>query len=280
MASAAVELAKHIFGELKGRAVLVLGAGEMGDVACKHFASAGAGPLWVVNRTLERAQELAGRIGGEAHPWSELEALMARADVVLCSTGATEPVVRRDLVQRAMRARRGRWLCFIDIAVPRDVAPEVGGVENVYLYDVDALERLVADHLAGRAQEAEAAEKIVGEEVQRFFSAERSLGVVPTIKALREKFIQVARAEAARSIGKLDGGAAVDPKRELEALADAIVNKLLHAPLSALKREADSEALIAAARSLFDLAEPDAAAVPAPGASQSGSPSGAAGSKR
>jgi glutamyl-tRNA reductase len=276
MASAAVELARHIFGQLQGRDVLVIGAGKMGDVAAKHLTASGAGPLLVVNRTLERAQELAARIGGEAHPWQELDALLARADIVLCSTGATEPVVKREMVQRAMKTRRGRWLFFIDIAVPRDVEPEVGRIENVYLYDVDALQRLVADHLAGRAQEAEAAERIVGEEVERFFAAERSLGVVPTIKALRERFLKVAQAEAARSLAKLDGGAA-DPRRELQALSEAIVNKLLHGPLTALKREADSEQLIAAARTLFDLQE---AVDAGEGEGGTGSGSGAAGGKR
>ncbi len=244
VASAAVELARHIFGELPGKQVLVVGAGEMGDGAARHLAAAGAGPLHVCNRTFARAEELAGRIGATAHPWEELPRLMTVADIILCSTGAPEPIVRRDDVQKAMKVRRGRWLCFIDIAVPRDVDAEVGRVENVYLYDVDALQALVDEHMAVRRHAAEAAEKIVDEEVQRFLAAERSLGVVPTIKALRERFLQTARAEAKRV-----GGA------EAEALAEAIVNKLLHQPLTALKREADSDGLVAAARTLFGITD-------------------------
>ncbi|MSP59362.1 MAG: glutamyl-tRNA reductase [Myxococcales bacterium] len=257
VASAAVELARHIFGDLTGKEVLVIGAGKMGDLAARHLVSAGAGPLLVTNRTFERAQSLAGRIGGKAHPWESLPQLLTVADIVLCSTGAPEPVVKREMVQRAMKARRGRWLCFIDIAVPRDVEAQVGDVENVYLYDVDALSSMVDDHLAERRREAEIAERIIAEEVQRFLVAERSLGVVPTIRALREQFSSVARAEVARTLGKLEGASQHD-RRVIEALAEAIVNKLLHAPLTALKREGESDGLVSATRTLFAIEEPPA----------------------
>ncbi len=257
MASAAVDLARHIFGDLQGKEVLVIGAGEMGDNAARHLAAAGAGPLLVTSRTFERAAELAARIGGAAHPWSELPALLERCDVVLSSTGAAQPILSRELVQRVMRARRGRWLCIIDIAVPRDVAPSVGELENVYLYDVDALQELVKDHLAGRQKEAEAAEAIIADEVDRFFATERSLGAVPTIKALREHFVAVARAEAHKVSGAFEGE---QNRRALQALADSIVNQLLHAPLIALKHEEQSEALAEAVRTLFALSENDESA--------------------
>jgi glutamyl-tRNA reductase len=260
VASAAVELARHIFGDLDKKEVLVVGAGDMGDGAAKHLTAAGAGPILVCSRTLERAAEVAGRIGGSAHPWTELESLLNRADIVLCSTGAPHPVIRRDMVQRAMKARKGRWLCFIDIAVPRDVEAEVADLANVYLYDVDALRGLVDDHLAGRQKEAQAAEAIVTEEVTRFLAAERSLGVVPTIKALRERFSEVARAEAQKAASS-DG-----ERQKMERLAEAIVGKLLHAPLTALKREADSETLIEAARTLFGIEEAPAESSAAPSA--------------
>ncbi len=267
VASAAVELGKHIFGELAGKEVLVVGAGKMGDLAARHLTSAGAGPLLVVNRTLARGQALAERIGGTAHPWESLQQLLTVADIVLCSTGAPEPVVRREMVQKVMKARRGRWLCFIDIAVPRDVEASVGELENVYLYDVDALSQMVDEHLSDRKRAAEIAEGIIVEEVSRFLSAERSLGVVPTIKALREHFLEVGRAEAQRTLGKLDG-AGERERKEIERLADSIINKLLHAPLTALKRDPDSGGLAAAARTLFELdeAQPDEAAVEKAGA--------------
>ncbi len=257
VASAAVELGQHIFGELRGKEVLVVGAGKMGDLAARHLVSAGAWPLAVINRTLARGQALAERIGGNAWPWEQMAQLLTTVDIVLCSTGAPEPVIRREMVHKAMKARRGRWLCFIDIAVPRDVEPEVGELENVYLYDVDALSQLVDEHLSDRRKAAEEAESIVAEEVARFIAAERSLGVVPTIKALRERFMEVARAEAARTLGKMDG-ASERERKEIERLADSIINKLLHAPLTALKRESDSDALAAAVRTLFALDEGEA----------------------
>ena len=254
IAAAGVELARHIFGELEGKAVLILGAGKMADLAARHLCAAGCRRLVVLNRTLARAEELARRIGGEAHPWEELEVELTHADIVLCSTGATRPVIERELVQRVMRARRGRWLCFIDIAVPRDVAEEVGRLDNVYLYDVDALTQLVDENLADRRREAEAAEQIVVEEIERFSVIERNLGVVPTIKALRERFLGVARDEAERTLGRLQRVNDVD-RREVHAMAEAIVNKLLHQPLTTLKREAESEELIAVVRRLFALGE-------------------------
>jgi len=256
VASAAVELGRRIFGELAGREVLVVGAGEMGTLAAKHLVAAG-GRLLVANRTLGRAEALVRELApdrGEAHPWEALPSLLARADVALCSTGAPEPVIGRDLVQRAMKARRGRWLCLLDIAVPRDVEPSVGAIENVYLYDVDALTRVVDDNLAERRREAEDAERIVVEELERFRASETVRGVVPTIKALRQHFATIARAEAERTLGRMAAASDKD-RREVQALADAIVNKLLHLPLVALKREAESEALLGAVKRLFQLDE-------------------------
>jgi glutamyl-tRNA reductase len=258
VASAAVGLGRRIFGELHGREVLVVGAGKMGRLAARHLVAAGCGRLLVVNRTLARAQalveELREAAPAEAHPWEELGALLARADIVLCSTGAAEPVITRALVHRAMKARKGRWLCLLDIAVPRDVEPAAGDEENVYLYDVDELTRVVDGHLAERRREAEAAERLVTEELVRLGVAESARGVVPTIKGLREHFAAVARAEAQRTLGRLQGLSERD-RREVQALADAIVNKLLHQPLTALKREAESEALVTAVRTLFPLAD-------------------------
>ncbi len=252
IASAAVDLAAQIFGDLAGRHVLVVGAGKMGDLSARHLKAAGIGELSVVNRTESRAVELAAKLGGRAAPWDDLDRLLTKVDIVLCSTGATEPVLRRDRVARAMRARKGRWLFFIDIAVPRDVEPDVGSVENVYLYDVDALERVVAQNRAARASEADEAEAMVDAELKRHHEHELSLGAVPTIKLLRARFLEVALAEVERTAARVGD----KDRAAMQAMAEAIVNKLLHVPLTKLKKEAaerpESE-LPALVRALFDL---------------------------
>ncbi|HEX9104265.1 MAG TPA: glutamyl-tRNA reductase, partial [Polyangia bacterium] len=234
IASAAVDLAAQIFGALAGRHVLVVGAGKMGDLSARHLKAAGIGELSVVNRTHARAVELAEKLGGRAAPWDDLDRLLTKVDIVLCSTGATEPVMRKDRVAKAMRARKGRWLFFIDIAVPRDVEPGVGEVENVYLYDVDALERVVAQNRAQRQNEAAEAEAMVDAELKRFKEHELSLGAVPTIKLLRARFLEVALAEVERTAARLG-----DKERAaMQQMAEAIVNKLLHTPLTKLKKDA------------------------------------------
>jgi glutamyl-tRNA reductase len=225
----------------------------MGDLSARHLKAAGIGEMTVTNRTMARAVELAERLGGKAAPWEELDRLLTKVDIVLCSTGATEPVLRRDRVERAMRARKGRWLFFIDIAVPRDVDPQVGNVENVYLYDVDALDQVVQAARAGRQKEALEAEAMVESELKHLRELEQSLGVVPTIKLLRGRFLEIAQAEVQRSAGKLSSERDV---QAAQAIAEAIVNKLLHQPLTKLKQEArnnpDTE-LAAMVRALFDL---------------------------
>jgi glutamyl-tRNA reductase len=256
VASVAVDLARHIFGDLRDRQVLVLGAGKMGELAARHLIGAGAKRLTIVNRTPSRALAMAERLGGATvaatAPWDDLDALLTKVDIVLCSTGATKPVIRRERAQKAMKARRGRWLFFIDIAVPRDVEPDVGSVENVYLYDVDALEQVVEQNLRGRESEAIAAERLVDEELKRFAEAEQALGVVPTIKLLRARFLELAKAEAEKTLGKLQSLS--EKERQMVGhMADAIVNKLLHAPLTALKKDPNGDELAATVRALFDL---------------------------
>jgi glutamyl-tRNA reductase len=255
IASAAVDLARQIFGELKGKHVLVVGAGKMGDLSARHLQGAGIGSLTVVNRTEARAVALAEKLGGTAASWNDLDKLLQKVDIVVCSTGANEPVILADRVKRVMHARRGRWLFFIDIAVPRDVDTAVGDVENVYLYDVDALENIVAQARAARQREANEAEEMVADELKRYVEHEVSLGVVPTIKLLRGRFLEVAQAEVARTLPRLAALGERD-RAAVQAMAEAIVNKLLHVPLTKLKAEArinpDSE-LAAQVRGLFDL---------------------------
>lgn len=237
VASVAVSLASQIFGQLRGHPVLLCGAGKMAELCARHLREASADQFLVVNRTRARAEELAGRLHGTAHDFSELEALLGRAAVVLCSTGSREPVLRADMLARVMKARKGRWLLLIDIAVPRDVEPQVGELDNVYLYDIDALQAVVAGNLSERQREAAAAEQIISGELSRFVSRQREGGVVPVIKALRTYAQGVAQAEVARLTPRL--GALGERERKLvQQLADGIVNKLLHAPLTALKRAA------------------------------------------
>ncbi len=237
VASVAVSLASHIFGSLSGHPVLIVGAGKMAELAARHLREAQVEDLWVVNRTRARADALAQRLGGTAYDWEQLEALLAKAAVVLCSTGAKEPVIRHDMVARAMKVRRGRWLFLVDIAMPRDVDPRAAELDNVYLYDIDALQQVVTDNLKERQKEAESAERIIGEELSRFVEGERTQGVVPTIKLLREACQELAKKEVERVLPRLHGATEKD-RQLIEQMAEAIVNKLLHAPLTALKRDA------------------------------------------
>jgi glutamyl-tRNA reductase len=249
IASAAVDLAQQIFGKLDGKQVLVVGAGKMGALSARHLQASGIKDLIVVNRTRARADALAAQLGGMSAPWEDLDALLARVDIVLCSTGASQPIITRARVEKVKKARRGRWLFFIDIAVPRDVETSVGQLDNVYLYDVDALEEVVARNRAGRAKEADQAESMVREEVRRFVALEKTAGVVPVIKAVRAHFHAVALAEAERTLARMGD----KDRAHITALAEAIANKLLHPALTALKKDGDGERLAEALVELFGL---------------------------
>lgn len=235
VASVGVDLATQVFGHLRGHPVLLIGAGKMAELCARHLREAGADTLLIANRTRRRAEELAGRLGGSAHDLGELEALLTRAAVVVCSAGATQPLVTQEQVARVMRARRGRWLLFIDIAVPRDVEPSVGSLDNVYLYDIDALSDVAAGNRAERERAAAQAEQIIEAELQRSRERLASADVTPVIKALRKKAQGIAQAEVARLLPRL---ASLSPRDRtlVSGLADAIVNKLLHEPLTTLKR--------------------------------------------
>jgi glutamyl-tRNA reductase len=248
VSSVAVELAKRVFGELAGKIVLVVGAGKMSDLAARHLRADGAAEILVTNRSPERAAELAVKVDGKARPWEDLESLFGHADVVISSTGARDPIVSRDFMKRVMKARRHRPIFVIDIAVPRDIEPAAGKLDGVYLFDIDDLEKVVADNQADRRKEAGSAERIVDGETAEFLRWLRAQGVVPTIKELRERFTQIAQGEAQKLIDKDPASA-----ESLRRLADAIVAKLVHAPTMALRGGEDPEALVVAARRLFSL---------------------------
>jgi glutamyl-tRNA reductase len=231
---AAVELAKKIFAGLTGRAVLLVGAGKMSELAAKHLVDQGAFPVYVTNRTWARAQDLARALSGTAVPFAELDVALGSVDIVVTSTGAPEPVIRRDVVQRVMHGRRGRPLFFIDIAVPRDVDEAVETLDDVYCYDIDDLKQVVDANLRERAREAQRAETLVEREVAKFAARMRDVEVIPTIVSLRERLESIRLAELRRALARVPD--APDATREaMEALSTAIVNKILHAPVTKLR---------------------------------------------
>ena len=231
---AAVELARKIFGSLDGKAVLLIGAGEMGELAARHLQDQGTLPVYVTNRTWGRAQELARDLAGTAVRYEDFPSVMAEVDIVITSTAAPEPIISVGAVEAVLRARHERPLFFIDIAVPRNVEPAVNNLANAFCYDVDDLRSVVESNLRERRREAQRGEALVEREVARFADRLRDLEVVPTIVSLREKLEAIRRSEVARALGRLPG-ADEATKQALEALSQAIVNKVLHGPTVKLR---------------------------------------------
>jgi glutamyl-tRNA reductase len=270
MASAAVELAHKIFGAVKGRTVLVVGAGPMSELCARHLSSEAAKVL-VANRTHARAEALCLAVGGGAQPrpFESLPQLLVEADIVVSSTAAPRPIFTRELVQAALKARRGRPLFLVDLAVPRDVAPEVHGLDGVYAFNVDDLEQVVAQNLQTRSGEAARAEVLVAEEVARFSRSKAARDAVPILGQLRRRADQIALAEAEKTLATIGAALSARQRQSVEAMARAIVNKLLHTPTARLREAGESgpeqaARLAAAAAELFDLEAPAAdEAVPA-----------------
>jgi glutamyl-tRNA reductase len=231
---AAVELARKIFDGLDGRSVLLVGAGEMGELAARHFQDQGTLPVFVANRTPGRAQALARDLAGTAVPFEELVSVMGEVDIVITSTAAREIIVTAAEVARVLPGRRGRPLFFIDISVPRNVDPAVNDLANVFVYDVDDLRSVVEANLRERKRQAQQAESLVEREVAKFADRLRSLEVVPTIVSLREKLEEIRRAELDRTLARLPGADEMT-RQALEALSQGIVNKILHAPTVKLR---------------------------------------------
>jgi glutamyl-tRNA reductase len=236
---AAVELAKKIFAGLEGRAVLLVGAGEMGELAARHLVEQGAFPIYVANRTWARAQELARALAGTAVPFGDLDGAMATVDIVVTSTGAPEPIIRREAVQRAMHLRRSRPLFFVDIAVPRDVEAGVDQLPNVFRYDIDDLKQVVDANLREREREAQRAEALVRAEVERYVAGRRDREIVPTIVSLRARIESIRQAEVAKALARLPE-ASTETRQTIEALSNAIVNKILHVPITKLRESSRS----------------------------------------
>src|SRR5574337_720958 len=256
ISSAAVELAKKIFGDLDGKHVMLLGAGEMAELAAQHLLGNGVKNIMVANRTFERAEELAKEFNGDAIRFEHFPDALMMVDILICATGAPNYVVNRDMVGRALKERRHKPIFIIDISNPRNIDPEVDKVDNVYLYDIDDLQSKVDVNTEGRAKEAEKAEEIVMQEVETYLQWERALDAVPTIVDLREKVEDIRKRELEKTLGGLNG-INEDQRRAVEAMSQAIVNKLLHAPLVVLKQAAstpgEGDSTIAVARRLFNL---------------------------
>jgi len=251
---AAVELAKKIFGSLKGKTILLIGAGEMSELAARHLLGNGAGRILIANRTLSRAEQLAALFQGTAVTFDRFPEALPEVDIVITSTGAPGIVLTAEMVAAALRRRRNRLLFLIDIAVPRDIDPAAGEIDNVYLYNIDHLQEVVDANLAVRQTEAIKAEGLVMEEVTAFEGWFNSLEVVPTIVALRQKAEGILKGELERASWL--GTMKEEDRSRVEGLARAVVNKILHDPTTGLKEESqerDALPLVAAIRRLFRL---------------------------
>jgi glutamyl-tRNA reductase len=235
MAAAAVQLASKIFGGLEGKTVLLVGAGEMSELAGRHVAAAGARRLLVTNRTLERAEALARTLGGEALSFESMEAALLPADVVVCTTASVTPVITRELVAGTLRARRHRPLFLVDLAVPRDVEPEVNSLDNVYAYNVDDIQRVLAENSALRADAASLAETLVIEDVARFLRERALREGVPVLAQLRARAEAIRKSELERAIANLPTPLTAAQAEVVAAMTTAIVNKVLHQPTVKLR---------------------------------------------
>ncbi|MFO0676591.1 MAG: glutamyl-tRNA reductase [Polyangiaceae bacterium] len=256
ISSVAVDLAKRIFGELDDSTVLLVGAGDMAEAAARSLGNA-ARSLRVVNRSFERGAALAQTFGADVARWESLESELVHADIVVASTGAKNFVVTRDMAKRVMKARRGRSLFFVDIAVPRNVDPSIHSIDNVYVFNIDDLEEQVAEGMKMRHGEVDSAERIVQDELREFEAWSRGLSVQPTIVALRAKARAVMLGELERTLGgKLKHLGEVE-RAALQQMMDTAVNKLLHGPTTRLKTGADAPGaeLVRAVTELFDLPE-------------------------
>lgn len=252
---AAVELAKKIFYDFKGKKVLLIGAGEMAELAARHLLSQGVSAITVANRTFQKAVEVAQVFKGVPVSFEEIGAQLLEADIVISSTAAPGYVITHDQVKGSMKKRRNRPLFFIDIAVPRDVEPEVNDLENVYAYDIDDLKGIIQVNRGQREEEAIKAERIVEEEVIKFEQWLKTLEVVPTIVSLKEKAETIRQAELKKSLSSL-GELSPSQMKSLEALTLSITEKILNDPILFLKQKADrplGKSYLDTARRLFRL---------------------------
>ncbi len=259
VSSVAVDLAGRVFGKLDGKSVLVVGAGKMSRLAAKHLYANGALRIVVTNRSPEKAEALAAEIDGVAKPWEDLEKHLVEADVVISSTGAREPILTKSLFKKVAKQRRWREMVVIDIAVPRDAEPAIGDLDGVFLFDIDALDKVVAENIAKREKAADHAAKIVEHEAGQFDRWVKTQGVVPTIRAMRSHFTKIADAEVQKALEQLarKEHTPAQQREVVQRVVQLVVNKLLHQPTIALREAADdAEVRAAVLCELFGI-EPD-----------------------
>ncbi len=252
---AAVELAKKIFADLSEKTFMLLGAGEMAELAVRHLINNGVRDVTVANRTYERGVELAREFCGRAIKFDDFKEELVNTDIIICSTGAPTYILYKEDMQRIMKERKNRSVFIIDISVPRNIDPAINDIDNVFLYDVDDLQGVVDANILERRKEAERAEAIVTEEVEKFLRWQSSLDAVPTIVALRNKAEEIKQTEIERLFNRLPE---LDERQRniIMTSINAIVNRLIHPPTAALKEDhEDRESLIAMIKTLYGLEE-------------------------
>jgi glutamyl-tRNA reductase len=250
-----VELAKKIFGSLQGKNVFIVGAGKMSELAARHLMAHGCAAIFVANRTYERAIGLAQKFDGQAIKFEDLYTTCDRADIVITSTGAPHAIFRREHGEQFLARRKNRPMFFIDIAVPRDVSPEMGKLDGIFTYNIDDLQQAVAGHIADRRKEAERAEAIIASEVEKFEARQSTLDVVPTIVSLQDHLETIRQAEIDRVRGRM-GQLTPEQEIAIEALTRGIINKVMHTPITTLKsaaKEAEATTVVDVVKRLFNL---------------------------
>ena len=257
---AAVELARTIFGSLKGRSVMIVGSGKMGELAAKHLHRSGAKRIFVANRTWERAEEMAALFKGQAVEYTRFVSMLPEIDIVIASSAAPHYILTKDDMQRVIAARKNKPIYLIDIAVPRNIEPSVNEIEGVFRKDIDDLEGVVNANIKERSKQAEQAEAIVADEVERMISRLKLEEVTPTIVSLQEQFENIRSTEVSRALRRLPESLTADQQRQVVAQMDAmtksIVNKIAHLPISALRTNAgqpDGDQFLDAIRKVFHL---------------------------
>lgn len=250
---AAVELAKKIFEDLQTKPFMLIGAGEMAELAVRHLINNGVKDVLVTNRTFERAEELAKEFNGRGVEFDKFQQELTHTDIVICSTGAPNYILFKDAMLKIMRQRKNRPMFIIDISVPRNIDPKINDIDNIYLYNIDDLQGIVNSNIEERSREAEKSERIIDEEVESFLMWQESLSATPTIVALREKAEAVKKEEMERLMNRFPNLGEKE-KKAIEIMAGSIVNKLIHPPTAALKEDSeDREALISMIRRLFGI---------------------------
>ena len=252
---AAIELGRKIFGSMEGKHVLLIGAGEMAELAVEHLIRHRAGDILVANRTFETGVRLARRFNGKAIKFKEIVDTLVQVDIIISSTGSPDFIIKRNHIKGLMRKRRNRPLFFIDIAVPRDIDPEINRTDNAYVYDIDDLKGVIEENIEDREKEAVKAQRMIDAAVIRFRQWYESLSAVPTIVALRKKLDTIANTEVKKTVQSLKHLSQKD-RQAIQRMADAMMNRILHDPVLFLKQDGchgDKSIYLDITRKLFKL---------------------------